>query len=150
MVMANTRAKPPASDPLSVPGVRSTKQRAAVAELLERTVEFRTAQELHDQLKREGSSIGLTTVYRTLQVLADAGDVDVRRTDEGESLYRLCAERGSHHHHFHLVCRQCGSSVELDDATMEKWAHGLAESHGYSDVSHTIEIFGLCAECAKS
>jgi Fur family transcriptional regulator, ferric uptake regulator len=135
---------------LAVPGVRSTKQRAAVAALLERTQEFRTAQELHEALKREGSNIGLTTVYRTLQVLADAGDVDVRRTDDGESLYRMCTDRGSHHHHFHLVCRRCGSSIELDDPTMESWAHALASAHGYSDVSHTIEIFGVCAKCAKA
>ena len=141
--MAKTTA-----DPLAVPGLRATKQRAAIAALLERNQEFRTAQELHDALRQEGRSIGLTTVYRTLQVLADSGDVDVRRTDEGEALYRLCAERGSHHHHFHLVCRRCGNAVEIDDDTMDSWAHDLAAKHGYRDVSHTIEIFGLCQSCA--
>ena len=138
------------STDLAVPGLRATKQRAALAELLERTGEFRTAQQLHDALKQEGRRVGLTTVYRSLQALADAGDVDVRRTDDGEALYRLCADRGTHTHHFHLVCRNCANDVELDTPAMDKWAHDLAREHGYRDVSHTIEIFGLCAACAES
>jgi Fur family ferric uptake transcriptional regulator len=139
-----------ASGNLAVPGQRATKQRAALADLLARTGDFRTAQQLHDALKEEGRRVGLTTVYRSLQALADAGDVDVRRTDDGEALYRLCADRGTHTHHFHLVCRSCGTDVELDNPDMDKWAHDLAQQHGYRDVSHTIEIFGLCAACAGS
>ena len=131
-----------------VPGVRSTKQRVAVAALLEETSEFQTAQQLHDRLRDEGASIGLTTVYRTLQAMSDSGDVDVRKTDDGEALYRLCRERGSHHHHFHLVCRSCGADVEIDDPGLQKWAHKLAAKHGYTDVSHTIELFGYCQACS--
>jgi len=134
---------------IAVPGLRATKQRAALAELLARTGEFRTAQQLHDALKQNGRRVGLTTVYRSLQALADAGEVDVRRTEDGEALYRLCTERGTHTHHFHLICRNCANDVELDNPEMDKWAHDLARQHGYRDVSHTIEIFGLCAGCAE-
>ena len=85
---------------------RSTKQRAAVSAALNEVDEFRSAQELHDMLKHRGDSVGLTTVYRTLQSLADAGEVDALRTSEGETVYRRCSS-GDHHHH--LVCRVCGT-----------------------------------------
>ncbi|MBF6048110.1 MULTISPECIES: Fur family transcriptional regulator [Actinomycetes] len=123
---------------------RSTKQRAAVAAALDEVDEFRSAQELHDMLKHRGASVGLTTVYRTLQSLADAGEVDVLRTSEGEAVYRRCS---SGHHH-HLVCRLCGKAVEVEGPAVEKWADSIAEEHGFVDVAHTIEIFGTCGDCA--
>lgn len=123
--------------------VRSTRQRAAIADLLNETEGFRSAQELHDELRRRGEGIGLTTVYRTLQAMATAGVVDTLRTDTGESVYRRCSE----HHHHHLVCRACGSTVEVSGGDVETWAAQVAREHGFSDVSHTIEIFGVCGEC---
>lgn len=128
-------------------GVRATKQRSAISDLLDDIDEFRSAQDLHDELRRRGEGIGLTTVYRTLQTLADAGTVDVLRIDTGESVYRRCS---SGHHH-HLVCRDCGYTVEVEGPTVEKWSQGVAEKNNFSDVSHTVEIFGTCSECrAKS
>ncbi|MFD7745815.1 Fur family transcriptional regulator [Streptomyces sp. NPDC059698] len=124
---------------------RSTRQRAAVAAALDEVDEFRSAQELHDVLKHRGDSVGLTTVYRTLQSLADAGEVDVLRTTEGEAVYRRCST-GDHHHH--LVCRLCGKAVEVEGPAVEQWAEAIAAQHGYVNVAHTVEIFGTCAECA--
>ena len=114
-------------------------------ELLETLDEFRSAQELHDELRRRGDNIGLTTVYRTLQSMAAAGMVDTLRTDTGESVYRRCSE----HHHHHLVCRSCGSTVEVGGHAIEEWAEQVAAEHGFSDVSHTIEIFGTCSDCRR-
>lgn len=125
--------------------VRSTKQRAAIAALLDNLDEFRSAQELHDELRRRGEGIGLTTVYRTLQSMAAAGQVDSLRTDSGESLYRRCSEQ---HHHHHLVCRQCGATVEVAGSEVESWATETAAAHGFTEVSHTIEIFGVCGRCS--
>jgi Fur family transcriptional regulator, ferric uptake regulator len=127
--------------------VRATRQRAAVSALLDRCEDFRSAQEIHEQLRQSGEGIGLTTVYRTLQGLAEAGEVDVLRTDSGESLYRRCA---SAEHHHHLVCRRCGTAVEIAGPAVESWARKVAEAHGFSELSHTVEIFGLCRECAAS
>jgi Fur family transcriptional regulator, ferric uptake regulator len=134
----NTAANPPTRG-------RSTRQRAAVASALEEVDEFRSAQELHDILRHRGDSVGLTTVYRTLQSLADAGEVDVLRTDDGEAMYRRCS-RGHHHH---LVCRSCGRTVEVEGPAVEKWADAVAAAHGFVDVAHTMEIFGTCAQCAQ-
>ncbi|MCX5140150.1 MULTISPECIES: Fur family transcriptional regulator [unclassified Streptomyces] len=125
---------------------RSTRQRAAVAAALDEVDEFRSAQELHDVLKHRGDSVGLTTVYRTLQSLADAGEVDVLRTTEGESVYRRCST-GDHHHH--LVCRMCGKAVEVEGPAVETWAETIAAQHGFVNVAHTVEVFGTCAECAS-
>ncbi|GHJ37722.1 transcriptional repressor [Streptomyces sp. TS71-3] len=123
---------------------RSTRQRAAVAAALDDVEEFRSAQELHDMLKHKGDSVGLTTVYRTLQSLADAGEVDVLRTSEGEAVYRRCSS-GSHHHH--LVCRTCGKAVEIEGPAVERWAETVAAEHGYVEVAHTLEIMGTCGDC---
>ncbi|MCG6493531.1 Fur family transcriptional regulator [Kitasatospora sp. A2-31] len=127
------------------PRARSTRQRAAVSAALDEIADFRSAQELHDMLKHRGDSVGLTTVYRTLQSLADAGEVDVLRTADGEAVYRRCS---SGHHH-HLVCWHCGATVEVEGPAVERWANSVAAEHGFSDIAHTLEIFGTCAECAK-
>ncbi|MCV7354239.1 Fur family transcriptional regulator [Mycolicibacterium fluoranthenivorans] len=126
--------------------VRATRQRAAISALLENIDDFRSAQELHDELRQRGENIGLTTVYRTLQSMATSGVVDTLRTDTGESVYRRCSD----HHHHHLVCRVCGSTVEVEGGAAEVWAEQVAAQHGFTDVSHTIEIFGVCGSCAVS
>jgi Fur family ferric uptake transcriptional regulator len=128
---------------VSTTGVRATRQRAAISALLDKLDDFRSAQELHDELRRRGEGIGLTTVYRTLQQMATAGLVDTLRTDTGESVYRRCSDG----HHHHLVCRACGSTVEVQGRQVESWAAEVAREHGFSDVSHTIEIFGICGVC---
>ena len=125
-------------------GVRATRQRSAVVALLDDVDGFRSAQELHDELRRRDQPIGLTTVYRTLQTLAAAGLVDTVRTDSGEAVYRRCA---APHHHHHLVCRRCGSAVEVSGREVEAWAAEVAAQHDFTDVSHTIELFGTCAAC---
>lgn len=124
--------------------LRSTKQRAAVSALLDRLDDFRSAQEIHEELRRTGEGIGLTTVYRTLQTLADGGEVDVLRTASGEAVYRRC-ESAEHHHH--LVCRRCGTAVEIEGPAVETWAQKVADTHGFTELSHTVEIFGLCRAC---
>ena len=130
----------------AVAGVRATRQRAAIIALLDTVDEFRSAQELQDELRRRGENIGLTTVYRTLQSLSAADLVDMVRTDTGESVSRRCADDDHHHH---LVCRGCGSAVEVSGREVEAWAAEVAQAHGFSEVSHTIELFGICADCRR-
>jgi Fur family ferric uptake transcriptional regulator len=123
---------------------RVTKQRTAVAAALSALDDFRSSQELHEYLRDQGESVGLTTVYRTLQAMADLGEVDVIVRDDGEAAYRRCSDE----HHHHLVCRSCGATVEITGPTVEEWADAMAAKHGFRDVSHTLEIFGLCQTCA--
>lgn len=122
---------------------RPTRQRRAITAALNASDDFRSAQEIHDLLRRGGEKIGLATVYRALQALAESGDVDVVKTHSGEAVYRQCSP--SHHHH--LVCRSCGRTVEVKGPAVERWADAIAADHGYHEVSHTIELFGTCGAC---
>jgi len=127
--------------------VRATRQAGAVKEALAARDGFTSAQDLHAELRRHGDGVGLTTVYRHLQSLADAGAVDVLRTPDGESVYRLCGS-GAHHHH--LVCRSCGRTVEIEGLAVERWTRKVAEAEGFTDVDHTVEIVGTCADCTRA
>ncbi|WP_331715398.1 Fur family transcriptional regulator [Tessaracoccus coleopterorum] len=89
--------------------------------------------------------MGLATVYRALQAMAEADEVDVLRTPEGEAAYRACS---SGHHH-HLVCRSCGYSIEIAAHVVEDWAASVAIAHGFTDTGHELEIFGLCGNCSQ-
>jgi Fur family ferric uptake transcriptional regulator len=104
---------------------------------------FNTAQELHDALKAQGTKVGLATVYRSLQLMADAGEVDVIRNDTGEATYRRCSSQ----HHHHLICRSCGRAVEVSGPAVEEWADRVAAENGFRDVSHSLELFGTCNSC---
>lgn len=127
------------------PALRPTRQRRAVAAALDAFEDFRSAQEIHALLRDRGESVGLSTVYRTLQGLADADVIDSLRTENGESIYRRCS--ATHHHH--LVCRECGATVEVEGPTVERWTDSIAEEHGFSEVSHTLELFGTCGRCHR-
>jgi Fur family ferric uptake transcriptional regulator len=122
---------------------RPTRQRRAIAAVMDSFDDFRSAQEIHALLTERGEQVGLSTVYRALQSMADADEIDSLRTEAGESIYRRCST--SHHHH--LVCRSCGATVEVEGPAVEKWTRAVASEHGYSDVSHTLEIFGTCGSC---
>lgn len=124
---------------------RSTRQRATITGALNDAGGFRSAQELHEWLRAGGDRVGLTTVYRTLQTLADAGEIDVVRREDGESVYKRCSTGGHHHH---LVCRDCGYSVEIDNDEVERWAEAAARANGFVDVTHDLEIFGRCKGCS--
>lgn len=125
---------------------RRTRQRAAVADMLRHTDDFRTAQQLHAQLRAAGDDVGLTTVYRNLALMAESGEVDVLLGDDGEARYRACSTG----HHHHVVCRQCGFTVEVTAGPVEKWAQRTAADLGFSDVRHTVEIVGLCNTCTAA
>jgi Fur family ferric uptake transcriptional regulator len=120
---------------------RLTRQQRAVLEALAGQGEFRSAQELHEKLD---GSVGLATVYRTLQKLTDTGEVDMLRSADGEAIYRRCSDT----HHHHLVCRSCGATVEVEGPAVERWTRAIAAEHGYTEVSHTLEIFGTCPACS--
>jgi Fur family ferric uptake transcriptional regulator len=125
---------------------RATKQRQAVAHLLSERSDFRSAQQIHAELRERGSAIGLATVYRNLALLVQLGEVDTLQREDGESLYRQCSQQ----HHHHLVCRDCGRTVEVAGPAVEQWANRVAAEHGFTDVSHTLELFGLCRACSTT
>ena len=115
---------------------------------------------------------GLATVFiqhtSASLVICENADPDVRRdleaflarlvpdgdplfihTAEGETVYRFCGPSGEGKHHHHLVCRECGRAEEVEGRAIERWADDIASKHGYADVDHTVEIFGVCPDCAR-
>lgn len=125
---------------------RMTKQRAAILELLRNQSAFMSAQDLHEILRASGSRIGLATVYRNLQALAESKALDVIRNEETDTqLYRYCAED---EHHHHLVCRCCGKTVDIKLEGFEQWAEEVAADNGFTRVSHSLELYGQCDRCA--
>ncbi len=128
---------------------RATQQGGVVRNALLKQSGFRSAQDVYASLRADRQPIGLSTVYRHLQALADQGLVDVIQTPEGETTYRFCGESSADKHHHHLVCRTCGRTEEIEARAVERWATDVAAKYGYTDVDHTVELFGLCASCTR-
>lgn len=126
---------------------RNTWQREAVREALDHTDGFVSAQGLHTKLHATGSPIGLATVYRALADLAAEGDADSLQSPEGESLYRACS---TNDHHHHLICRNCGLTVEIEADAVETWAKNVAAQNGFTQAAHVVDVFGLCAACTQA
>lgn len=126
---------------------RNTWQRERVREALDDTQGFVSAQSLHQVLREAGTGIGLATVYRALADLASEGEADSLQSPEGENLYRACESEGHHHH---LICRNCGLTVEIEAQGVEEWAKRTASAHGFTDAAHVVDIFGLCPACTAA
>lgn len=137
------RARPGATR--AVPQERSTRQKRALAAVLDASDEFRSAQDLHAELEARGENIALTTVYNQVRVLLESGELDALRGDDGETRYRRCS---SDEHHHHLVCRRCGRAIEVEGPEVERWAARTGDAHGFVEVTHTVEILGVCPSCA--
>jgi Fur family transcriptional regulator, ferric uptake regulator len=126
---------------------RNTWQREAVRDALGQTEGFVSAQGLHSTLHATGSPIGLATVYRALADLATVGEADSLQSPDGESLYRACS---TNEHHHHLICRNCGLTVEIEADAVETWAKTVAAQNGFSQAAHVVDVFGLCAACTAA
>ena len=118
---------------------RKTKQRDAIMAIMADETDFRSAQQVHAALVSAGQTVGLATVYRNLQALTEAGELDSLRSEDGETLYRRCAKR---RHHHHLVCRNCGYTVDIQDDQLEQWIGKIARRYKFSDIEHMADVFG--------
>src|SRR3954465_15226280 len=116
---------------------RRTGQREAIVDALRGSDRAVTAQELHGRL----AGVGLATVYRNLQRLADTGAADTLRRSNGELAFLLC--EGGHHHH--LECRSCGRIERVRDCRLDDWARDVAAGHGFPRGAHPPEVVGLGA-----
>ncbi|MEU2715492.1 Fur family transcriptional regulator [Streptomyces sp. NPDC007205] len=125
---------------------RLTHQRTAVVDALIRAEGFVGAQALHNRLAADGSAVGLSTVYRTLTALAAAGRADLVRDAAGERLFRY--RPGPDHRHY-LICTECGLSRPVDSGPVEDWADTIAQTSGFANVRHTVELSGVCPDCGS-
>ena len=124
--------------------MRNTRQRGDLLGLLETVDEFMTAQEIHALLQQRGSSVGLATVYRNLAKLVEQREIDTVTAPSGEIRYRSCSKT----HHHHITCERCGHTVEIELADIESICASAAKRHDFTSVQHTVEIIGICKNCA--
>jgi Fur family ferric uptake transcriptional regulator len=104
-----------------------------------------SAQELFDGLRSEGRSVGIASVYRVLDQLADLRLV--HRVDFGHGVTRFePAHPGGQHHH-HLVCGECGKVDTFDDLALERAVRRVAGTHGYVLDEHDVVLHGSCSDC---
>src|SRR3954467_12980344 len=111
---------------------RKTEQREAILDALRASDRAVTAQELHGELE----GVGLATVYRNLQRLADDGTADTLRRDNGELAFLIC---GTGHPH-PRPCRVCGRVEQVRDCRLDDWAREVAAEHAFAEVEHHAEL----------
>jgi len=111
-------------------------------EVLRHSPEELSGQALHGLIRAGGGTMGLATVYRHLRALQQLGQVRCRHLPSGEALYAP-RERDVHH----LTCLDCGSSAVLHCCPLEQQALQLHHAKGFTPLFHTLEVFGLCAQC---
>lgn len=124
--------------------MRLTNPRKRLIEVLESAKRPLSAEEI---LRFDGSgSLDLVTIYRNMAVFCELGFTQTIQLETGKQLFEL--KQGDHDHHHHIVCRQCHRVVRLDlcfGGELEKYAREM----GYTDVTHTFEVFGVCEDCTR-
>lgn len=124
---------------------RTTAKQRVVLGVLSESDNFRSAQQLHLQIRQQLSfPIGLSSVYRILRGLAEEHIAETQRAEDGEVLYRL---RSSAAHRHYLVCRLCGCAVGFTPTALEEHTSRLSRLYNYTDVTHHIDLYGICPEC---
>jgi Fur family ferric uptake transcriptional regulator len=131
---------------LDAAGYRRGGARAAVVELLGRQNCCLSAQDIHDLLRKARRTVGIASVYRALETLADLRLV--KRVDAGDGIarYEPATVDGDHHHH--LVCRDCGKVEAFTDSRLERAIDRVAGGLGYDVDEHEVVLVGACADCS--
>jgi Fur family ferric uptake transcriptional regulator len=131
---------------LDAAGYRSGGARRAVVELLGRQNCCLSAQQIFDRLRAARRPVGIASVYRTLETLADLRLV--KRVDAGDGIARYEPARPDGDHHHHLVCRDCGKVEAFADPRLERAINTVADGLGYNVDEHEVVLTGACSDCA--
>jgi Fur family ferric uptake transcriptional regulator len=121
-----------------------TPQRIRVAETLFGTHHHISAEEILERLRDRRRGVGKATVYRTLDLLREAGLI--REHDFGDGCKRY-EPQPTRPHHEHLVCIQCGKVIEFVSEEIERVERDVAALHRFRPTLHKVEIYGLCEDC---
>lgn len=127
-------------------GLKHTAQRDTILRTFLETREHLSTDELHRLVQKRSPRIGFTTVYRTLKVLADCGLASVVAFHDGIARFEHQYGRRSHHH---MVCTQCGASVEFFSPQVRRVEQDIGRKHHYQTTRHTFQIYGICEDCRK-
>jgi Fur family ferric uptake transcriptional regulator len=120
-----------------------TRPREQISAILRKERRYLSAAEIHAILDKARSNVALSTVYRTLDLLASKGEASSRVDEHGEATFVLCAPT----HHHHAICRGCGAVQEIDCEALERLAVEMREHHDFELEEHEIAFYGKCAAC---
>ena len=127
-------------------GLKSTRQREQIAEvLLSEVAVHLTLEEMHGRVRTVQSSIGFSTVYRTVKLLVAAGLLEEHRF--GRSAQARYEVTGDREHHDHLICVRCDAIVEYEEEEVEALQEAICKRYGFEIVGHRHEIYGICPTC---
>jgi Fur family transcriptional regulator, ferric uptake regulator len=129
---------------ISSASASSRPQRNAILRTFLETREHLSIDELHRLVKKTDPRIGFTTVYRTLKLLAGCGLASEVAFHDGIARYEHQYNRRSHHH---MVCTECGASVEFFSEKVGEIEQEIGRKHHYVTTRHTFQIYGVCEEC---
>jgi Fe2+ or Zn2+ uptake regulation protein len=123
-------------------GYRMTPQRHAILHVLCHSGKHLSPSDVYRQAHKELPNLTETTVYRTLEFLAENGLALPAQIGNGHLVYEIAG-----HNHHHLICRNCGASVEVDHAPLKRLYRQLESPTGYKLDSSHVTFFGLCSDC---
>ncbi|MDJ0620353.1 MAG: Fur family transcriptional regulator [Calothrix sp. MO_192.B10] len=119
-----------------------TRSQERILRLLKTIKQGISAQDIYVKLRNRNQSMGLATVYRSLEALKLEGLVQMRTLGTGEALYSL-TQQDKHH----LTCLQCGVSITINQCPAHELEEQLEDAHKFKIFYHTLEFFGLCKKC---
>ena len=126
-------------------GLRMTGQRRIIAAVLSEAHDHPDVEEVHRRANARDSRISLSTVYRTLKLLADKGILERHDFGAGRGRY----EQSGQHHHDHLIDIETGRVIEFESAEIEKIQERIARELGFTLVGHRLELFGKRIDKAR-
>ncbi|MBZ5646621.1 MAG: transcriptional repressor [Acidobacteriia bacterium] len=127
-------------------GLKQTGQRDTILRAFIETREHLSTEELARLVRKRDAKIGYTTVYRTLKLLAECGLASEVSFHDGVARFEHQYNRRSHHH---MVCTECGSSVEFFSPEVDKIEQEIGRKHHYLTTRHTFQVYGVCEDCRK-
>jgi len=134
-------------------GFKCTVSREIILEVLEATDEHLSPEEVYHKVYKEYPNIGLTTVYRTLELLVNLGIVVRFEFGDGKSRYELSENYSHKNHHHHLICSICGTILDYSDFMddeinyLNKIEKELEKKHNFEINNHLIHFYGKCSKC---
>ena len=127
-------------------GLKRTSQRVLIHDVFLRTEAHLSNEDLYRLVKEEDSSVGQTTVYRTLKLLTEAGLAREVRFGDNRTHYE---HNYKHQHHDHMICSECGKIIEFYSEELEALQDAMAARHKFEVTQHLLRIIGICAECRR-
>lgn len=134
-------------DHIQAAGLRRTGQRELILKIFLSTEEHLTSEDLYGLVVKRDPSVGLTTVYRTLKLLTEAGLAREVRFGDNKTYYE---HHYNHEHHDHMICTECGKVIEFFSPDIEDLQDQMASSFGFRPTHHSLRMWGVCSDCQKT